>query len=108
MGRSRDGEMVSRVAEDALWMLSEAEDFLDRVETITHDLLAEVASGKGDLGEAHLTVRLEFSSALKDLRDWERRLAPDAWAAGFPHLHESLRPQFRIVLPLPLQGGDTA
>lgn len=90
---------VNRVAEDALFMVGEAEDFLVSQERKTLDIIDKVSEGRMTPVAARLAVGLDYRQAHKDLEEWRLRLAGDARETGFPHLHPQLA--FRIVQPLP-------
>lgn len=86
------------------YAIGEAEDFLSREEPRFCDLIDDVAEGKITPRQAKQTVHEVMGRAADDLNKWRVMRAYDADWSGFPHLHDSLRPEnlrFRVVARLP-------
>jgi hypothetical protein len=101
--RNRTDEFNVEVAEECLFMIGDARDWVDNAEVRFIDLIYALEEGKTTSDAARLTVRQDFQAVRKDLRDWESRFAGSAQKAEFPYLHPSLRIA-RVLAPLPELG----
>jgi len=96
---------VNKVAEQTLFMIGDARDYLHESERKILALVEQVGSGTMSPHEAEVQIILIYSAAHKDLSEWTKQFAADAEEAGFAYLHESLqnsKPVARVITLLPV------
>ena len=104
MRHERHLHVVNKVAEQTLFMIGDARDYLHASERKILALLEAVDKREVSRHEAEVQIILIYSAAHKDLNQWTKQFAADAEEAGFPYLHESLqkgKPIARVITLLP-------